>query len=136
MSTDPVVLDFKKTRCSKLACDVTGVPSQYGIYVVVKKDVNGKNSVLYIGQSDDLNTRLSNHEKYPSFINGIAEDEELIIYTAVVDSKKIDRVEQAMIYHFKPPLNSDHKSEFKKQDTTISFKGDLSTNEFTVTKMD
>lgn len=135
MATNPVELNFVKSKCSKSGHDVEGVPDQYGIYYVATKKINSNDlTTLYIGQSDDLNYRLSHHEKYDSFIDSTNDDEELVIYTAIVDSQKVDRVEQAMISHFQPPLNEKHKDNFVKQDTIITFTGHLTYKSFTVKK--
>ncbi|MBQ0367863.1 GIY-YIG nuclease family protein [Providencia rettgeri] len=135
MATSPVVLEFVKSKCSKSGHDVEGVPSQYGIYYVATKTPDSNEILpLYIGMSDDLNHRLSNHEKYDSFIKNTKNNEELVIYTAVIDAQKVNRIEQAMIYHFKPPLNDKHKNSFDNQDTTITLVGHIKYNQFTVNK--
>ena len=133
MATNPVTLTFKRSACSASKADVTGIPCQYGIYYVAAlNSATNKLRNIYVGQSDNLNTRLSGHERYDDFVDNLQQNESLVIHTTTVASNIIDRIEQALIYKLKPPLNDKHKSNFDHQDTTITITGSIKFPTFTV----
>lgn len=119
MSTTPVILNFELSLCDKNGPYTETIPAQHGVYYVVAKNTENKLRTLYIGRAENLKDRLSDHEKYPDFVNALKHDEELEIHTATVDSDKFKRVEAALIYKLQPPLNSDLRQAFEYQDTTI-----------------
>ena len=45
----------------------TSFNSVGAVYSVLRARVDGRYDVLYVGQTDDLNRRLSNHERQPCF---------------------------------------------------------------------
>lgn len=133
MTTNPVELNFVQSKCSELGYDVDGVPDQYGVYLVASVNKTGIDPI-YIGKAKSLNERLSNHEKYESFVENIKKGDSLEIHFATISKEKIDRIEQALIYKFQPILNTDHLNDFNYQDTTITITGSIKHNKFTVKK--
>lgn len=115
----------------------SGVPNKSGIYCVyscthdaINKTVSLK-KLIYIGQSDNVNSRLSNHEKLSDWGKHTSKGEVLCYSFAPVLQSSIDRCEAALIFKHKPPVNSDFINSFPFDQTTIVITGKsnlLSTN--------
>jgi hypothetical protein len=110
------------------------LPSQTGIYcvwaAVVRRRrednelvVNPREArLVYIGESDDVHTRVNTHEKEPCWRRQLASADESIIFTYVPMDGEHESwrkaVENCLIAHHTPPCNTD--------DTTFHY--DLGTN--------
>ena len=119
----------------------SGVPSSSGVYSFMEckydpynKSVSLKR-LLYIGKADDLNDRINNHDKIDQMKRSLSPGNELCVNISKV-STDIDRIENALIYHHKPPFNDQLKNSFNYDTTTISNSGrySLLTQLFTVYK--
>ena len=118
----------------------TVVPSDSGIYLVYagkyKKDTDTVDlrRLLYIGEAEDCNDRISDHEKWDEWEGYLQKGEILIFSMARITSPDRERAECALIYHHKPPCNEECKYSFPYEDTTVKSSGkcEFITREFTV----
>lgn len=76
--------------------------------------------LLYIGQSDNLYKRISNHDKKDLFDQQCQQGEVLCYSVAEVPSADLDIVENALIFAQQPRLNTEHKDKFI-HDVPVSF---------------
>ena len=108
-------------------------PNSPGVYFVYRgylvphlKTVTLK-ELLYIGESGDICTRLSNHERRNDFLSSLQPDEELFYSFAITSNlsdKNRQRVEAALIYELCPPLNTSSTESFGYGLTIIYVLGD------------
>ena len=83
--------------------------------------------LIYIGESEDINNRLQNHEKRNDFLSLLQRDEELFYSFAITDdlsNSKRERLETALIYELKPTLNIKSSGSFGYGKITINVLGD------------
>lgn len=105
------------------------LPHNSGIYMVYRcvhhKDTDKVTlkEIIYIGQAQDLNERLNNHEKYQEFCNQCENGEELCYAYADVSLDDLDIIENALIFAQKPPLNSDFVNSFNYEKTGFLVEG-------------
>lgn len=119
-----------------------GIPVHSGIYFVYEAKYNSEEdtvtllSLIYIGESEDVCSRISSHEKYDNWKGYVDKENELCFSTAFADSNSRERIEAAFIMEHKPPVNHEYKIFFPFDNTTVISKGKtalLSTN-FTIYK--
>jgi hypothetical protein len=79
--------------------------------------------LLYIGQADDIRTRIQNHNKWPAWKKELHTGEQVCVSVAGVNHSVRDRVEAAMIFKHKPPCNIDCVDSFPFASTTITVLG-------------
>lgn len=107
--------------------DKNSIPSQSGIYCVYggTQNTNGTvtiNKLIYIGESQNVNERISDHEKEPTWRKHLAWNEVLIFSTAPILIDRV-RAEAALIYRHKPPVNDEYKYSFPFDDTQMMLSG-------------
>ena len=106
------------------------VPDKSGVYCVYATTYNSNNNtvtlnrLLYIGESENIRERLSNHEKLKDWERLLKPGEIISFSTVKVDPYYRERVEAAMIFEHKPPVNTEYVYNFPFDETTISTKGD------------
>ena len=123
-----------------LEADKESLPKHPGIYFVYEGTYNEeKNTVaiqklIYIGESDILNDRIINHEKYDDWKKHVREGNTLCYSTGRVSSAYRERVEAAYIFKHKPPENEEFTDSFPFDKTTIESSGNtaLLNTKFTV----
>ena len=122
--------------------NISGIPIESGIYCVYECTFSKESKtvnicrLIYIGESENVNDRVAKHEKWPDWKKEIGSGKEICISFSKVGSSDRNRVEAAMIFKHKPPVNSDYISKFPFDKTTINTSGEnskLSTS-FTVNK--
>lgn len=102
-----------------------GIPIYSGVYFVYTAIYNeiSKNlslgELIYIGESENVNSRIQNHEKYETWISLLSDGQELCFSTAVVHGDDRTRVEAAYIFKHKPQVNIEYKNSFPFNQTTI-----------------
>ena len=109
---------------------IAGIPSHSGVYFVYVCTPNeAKGSVsldklIYIGESEDVNDRISTHEKWTDWKKHVGTNQELCFSTGPVISANRFRVEAAYIFKHKPVENVEYKYSFPFDQTTISSLGE------------
>jgi excinuclease UvrABC nuclease subunit len=112
-----------------LESHIDSVPIEPGIYCVFACTFNKQTKtviitkLIYIGEADDVNQRIKNHEKLPSWRKALSFGEELCFSFAHLDSPNRTRAEASLIFKHKPPLNDDYKDSFPFDKTTILITG-------------
>lgn len=107
----------------------SGVPESSGVYCVYASTYNPLNEtvnlkrLLYIGEAGNMCERLQNHEKLKDWEKQL-EPGEIISFSCVkVDAYYRERVEAALIYYHKPPVNTEYVNNFPYDETTIYTSG-------------
>ena len=122
--------------------DKNGLPKVSGVYFVYVAKYNTKEdnvtliSLLYIGESDDINNRIANHERYNDWKKKVNSGDELVFSYSSIPGDDRFRVEAAYIFERKPPLNVEYKNNFPFDQTKITSSGKtaLLTIDFTVNR--
>ena len=121
------------------ALNVDGLPPRSGIYCVFACTHNtNANTVsirelLYIGESANVRSRVSRHERWEDWERRLLPGEELGFNAALIGLEIMaaligsdpdrQRAEAAMIYRHKPPCNTEFIHSFSHDQTTISISG-------------
>lgn len=114
--------------------NVGGIPEKSGIYCVYSCTYNhptlgsSKGSVtvlklIYIGESDNVQNRIINHEKWLEWGKHVSYGQELCFSFGTVVPSDRPRVEAAMIFKHKPPVNAQYRNEFPFETTTVNLAG-------------
>lgn len=100
----------------------TGLSGIYGIYAYRK--TGNRFRLMYIGESNDVKTRIEEHKEHAGWQNKLQGGEVLYFNVAPVRSGR-DRkqAEAAMIYKHKPKYNTEYKRRFPFETTTINISG-------------
>jgi len=90
--------------------------------------------LIYIGESENVNDRIANHEKLPDWEKNLKSGEVLCYSFGEVATTNRVRCEAAMIFKHKPPENTEYVSSFPFDQTTmnLSDKTALLSTSFTV----
>ena len=102
-----------------------GIPSKSGVYLVyVCRHNKSKGTVtldrlIYIGEAEDVQDRIANHEKWPKWRQYVPNGSEICFSVAGITSPDRERAEAALIYYHKPPCNDEYKDSFPFEDTTV-----------------
>ena len=105
------------------------IPKKSGVYCVYECKYNEQEGtvslkkLLYIGESEDVNDRVSNHEKLNEWKKYVGSGNTLCYLFSQVDSPDRERVEAALIYEHKPPVNTEYKDKFPYDTTHITTEG-------------
>lgn len=112
-----------------------GIPKESGIYCVYECTYNPpkeekKSSVtihklIYIGEADDVRDRIVKHEKREKWMEHVRSGNTLCYSFGSFPKTDRDRVEAAMIFHHKPPENTEYKDSFPFDRKTINLEGDI-----------
>lgn len=112
----------------------SGIPKNSGVYAVYvcrynKPEKEGeKGSVtlerlIYFGEAENVNERISDHEKWPEWRKEVPRGSEICFSFAGVTSPDRERAECALIFHHKPKCNDECKYSFPHEETTVVSKG-------------
>lgn len=110
-------------------CAISGIPSESGVYCAYEctHNVSEKNvslhRLLYIGEADDVKDRVAKHEKWGQWKHETGEGNELCFSFARVGVLYRNRIEAALIFKHKPPVNDEYKWSFPFDETTLSLTG-------------
>lgn len=77
-----------------------------GVYIFCGTTPQNVWDPLYVGQTDNFRTRLANHERWGEAVALLATH---ILAREVPLQADRDRLEQALIQAFHPPLNTQHR---------------------------
>lgn len=111
------------------------LPDYAGIYFVFVGKVNRNENgfrmthprLVYIGEAKDINDRHNDeygdpkHEHYQDFLNACKEGENIAYAYAQVKAGPYTRmmIESALIFHFKPCINTKSKYTYRHRNTVI-----------------
>lgn len=110
-------------------CNKSGLPHYSGIYIVYRcryipeTDKVQLSKIIYIGQAEDINERLNNHEKYNDFLAECAAREEICYAYANVAVEELDIIENALIFAQKPELNTQLVDSFNHEASSFTIDG-------------
>jgi len=111
--------------------DKSGVPVHSVVYCVYECKYNKNNDsvsllkLIYIGEADNVQERIANHEKYQDWLKHVRSGNELCFSFGPVLPTDRERAEAAMIFKHKPPENEEYKYSFPFDQTTISLSGEI-----------
>jgi len=106
-----------------------GLPAKSGVYCVYEctHNVSQKmvtiHKLIYIGESEDVKSRVENHEKYSNWLKHVRRGNELCFSFGGVGATDRARAEAALIFKHKPPENDEYVDSFPFDRTTISLSG-------------
>ncbi len=107
----------------------SGLPNASGIYCVYEctynkeKETVSIHKLIYIGESEDVNHRVTNHEKLNDWLKHVKSGNVLCYNFTPVESSYRERVEAALIYYHKPPENIHYKYIFPFEKTIVRTNG-------------
>lgn len=108
------------------------VPEKSGVYCVYEctHNMQEKNisihKLIYVGESDNVNDRIANHEKYEDWLKHVRQGNELCFSFGGIGSTDRDKAEAAIIFKHKPPENDEYTDSFPFDKTTMSLSGKTS----------
>lgn len=108
-----------------------GLPQKSGVYFVYEctfdKEVNKVtlHKLIYIGESDNINYRVVNHEKLREWLKYVNQGNELCYSYTFVDNYYRNRVEAAYVNRYKPPVNTEYINNFPFDKTIVKSSGVL-----------
>ena len=108
--------------------NISGIPAQSGIYCVYacKYDTNNRTvslkRLIYIGESNNVQERISGHEKWSAWQCYLAAGEQLCFNFAPISYSRV-RVEAACIYKHNPPENTEYVDTFPFDRATVTTSG-------------
>ena len=89
-------------------------PHRSGVYVVYVGDASHLKDIIYIGESEDMNARINNHDKWNAFVR-LAKNNGGWLHFSVTEQSlsASDRelVERALIKKVRPILNEEYKGD-------------------------
>jgi hypothetical protein len=104
--------------------NIEGIPGDAGVYCVYacthtqEKKISIR-TLIYIGEAEDAHDRIEYHEKWGNWRKHLRQNEEICFNFAPTQPTDRARVEAALIFHHKPPENSEYKDTFPFDKTTI-----------------
>jgi len=124
--------------------NISGIPSGSGVYCVYECTYNESSStvsihkLIYIGEADDVNDRIKNHENWDDWKKHVRWGNQLCFSYGYEESANRERVEAALIFKHKPLENSEYTDSFPFDKTTIILSGKtaLLKTPFTVERTD
>lgn len=113
--------------------DMNALPTYGGIYLVYKgsydpqTDKVSLDELIYIGETDNIRKRHTDgHEHQSDFdkaIKSIANGKVIYSTAKIENEDDRKRVENALIYHEQPDINTDGKDSFKHPSTRVISNG-------------
>ena len=125
MSVENYVLDF-----GGYWIETESIPTKsgiYGVYSCVHDNQSNKVNrlkLLYIGEAEDVESRIASHELRLRWEGYLRWDETLCFNMAPIFPEGArKRAEAAVIYHHKPPCNTQYATSFPFDKTTVTITG-------------
>jgi len=113
----------------RLEDNVSGIPEYSGIYMAYKciyspdTDKVSLSELVYIGQAENLRTRLMNHKNQNDLHVGCRGNETICYAYASVSLNDLDIVENALIFAQKPRLNENLKDNYNYESASFEIEG-------------
>jgi len=79
--------------------------------------------LIYIGEAENVKSRVADHEKYENWVRHVREGNELCFSFGGIGTTDRARAEAAMIFKHKPPENDEYVDSFPFDRTTMSLSG-------------
>lgn len=105
------------------------LPKKSGVYCVyecihnVKEKTVKIEKLIYIGESENVDKRISNHEKKEDWKKQLKNDRIICYSFTQVENDHRTRVEASLIFQHKPILNEEYMVNFPFDKTTIISEG-------------
>lgn len=105
-----------------------GIPNEAGIYLVYVCRYNKQtdkvtlDKLIYIGEAEEVNDRISEHEKWEEWREKVPNGSEICFSFAGITTDR-ERAECALIFYHKPDCNEECKKSFPYEETTVISKG-------------
>lgn len=74
--------------------------------------------LIYIGESENVRDRIADHEKWREWLRHLGQGQELCFSYAPITADR-GRAEAALIFHHKPPVNTEYVNEFPYPETNL-----------------
>jgi hypothetical protein len=106
-----------------------GIPSKSGVYCVYGCSYNARThsitvcKLIYIGEAGNACERIMDHEKKERWRKQVRQNDELCFSFAYTPQQYRKRIEAALIFKHKPPVNEEYKWSFPFDNTTLSLSG-------------
>lgn len=108
----------------------TNIPDEEGIYMILcgKKSSDSDKwdpstyELLYIGEADEVRTRIRGHEKWPCWKRNCTNHILLKVAKCKLGTSNRQKVECCLIYKTKPICNDECKEEFPHGEDDINIK--------------
>lgn len=103
-------------------------PEKQGIYCVYKaihnkeKDTVSLKELIYIGESENLNERITSHEKWDNWKKKLEKNHCLVLTYATTTSNR-ERAEKVLIYNHEPICNEKNTESHNVTNLIIKTKG-------------
>lgn len=115
-----------------------GLPGYSGIFFVyncrydLASDTVTLFQILYIGEADNIRTRVATHERFMSWRSFVKEGNELCFSAAFVQPHCRTAVKAVLIFRLKPAANSEYKGflPFSGVEITLAGKTNLLLNRY------
>ena len=121
-----ITLEFKGLKLDSNKAYLEDDSGIYCVYICAYNSIEKVyiiKKLLYIGEADSIRERLKSHEKHQTWENNLINGEQLGYTRALISGDDKLRAEAALIFHHKPPVNTDHKDHFGYPDTKMILKG-------------
>lgn len=105
------------------------IPARSGVYLVYvcrynkEKDSVTLDKLIYIGEAENVNERIANHEKWLEWRKYVPSGSEICFSFDGVTNPDRERAEAALIYYHKPPCNTEYIDSFPFDETTVKSTG-------------
>lgn len=114
-----------------------GLPTYSGIYMVYRCTFNQEKQtvslkeLLYIGQAQNIQDRISHHNMHQEFIDATNDGEQICYSYAEVNEQDLDIVENALIFAQKPRLNDELKDNYNHKPAQFNIEGQCALLDYT-----
>lgn len=105
------------------------MPTESGIYIVYRcrhdpvRNTVDLNQIVYIGESENMYSRISSHEKEKKWKEHLQSNEKIFLaYAPILGGSRL-LAEAALIYKHKPPVNDEFKYNFPYAVTRVKSYG-------------
>jgi len=113
----------------------SSIPKRAGVYAVyvckyIKPEKKGAKAtvtlkkLIYIGEAENVNERISEHDKWSDWRKKVPEGSVICFSFAGATSPDRERAECALIFYHKPTCNDECKDSFPYEETTVISKGE------------
>ena len=105
--------------------ELATIPKSSGVYCVYtcrhdsQRNLVNIRSLVYIKGAEDVRASIAQAENLSKWRKHLREGEELCFSVAAVEPSELARVEAGLIFHHKPPQESEYQDSFPFEPTTV-----------------